>query len=289
MDLLHGIVLAFLAANIYGFLGIAFELAAKRNYPNWDFTLYKQSFGTLLGLGFTLWLGLPLYRPNIMMMALGGAICYLATLWAYLTASRERDIAANWTIVNLSVILPVLFSIFWFSDHFTFSKGLGVGFTLVSVILIGGFGEKKHPFTTQWVRWITVAFLLNGWLVVLLRFVPEGLGALFTFYFYGLSALLTLLYKLAVRKSWSRSKGIYWVAGLGAATHWSGVMLTILALEVVAKVSKQAGLIVYPITNGLTIALGVVIGSLVLKQKVSSRSAWGVACGSVAMIFLSWS
>jgi hypothetical protein len=66
-------------------------------------------------------------------------------------------------------------------------------------------------------------------------------------------------------------------------------MLTILALEVVAKVSRQAGLIVYPITNGLTIALGVVIGSLVLKQKVSSRSAWGVACGSVAMIFLSWS
>jgi hypothetical protein len=112
MEIVHGILLALLAANVYGFLGIAFELAAKRNYPNWDFTLYKQSFGTLLGLGFTVCLGLPLYMPNIMVMALGGAICYLATLWAYLTASRERDIAANWTIVNLSVILPVLFSIF---------------------------------------------------------------------------------------------------------------------------------------------------------------------------------
>jgi len=69
----------------------------------------------------------------------------------------------------------------------------------------------------QWVLWITVAFLLNGWFIVLLRFVPEGLGALFTFYFYGLSALLTLVYKLAVRENWSRSKGIYWVAGLGCS------------------------------------------------------------------------
>lgn len=289
MGVAHGILLAFLAATVYGFLGIAFELAAKRNYPNWDFTFYKQFVGSLIGLAFTLGMQLPLYVPQILLMALAGAICYLATVWSYLTASRERDIAANWTILNLSVVLPVLISIFWFNDRFTLLKGVAVGFTLSSVFLIGGFGEKKHQFTVQWARWITVAFLLNGWFVVLLRFVPEGFGALFTFYFYGLSALLTLMYKLVVRESWSRSKGIYWVAALGAATHWSGIMLTILALEVVAKVSAQAGLIVYPITNGLPIALGVVIGSLILKQRVSSRSAWGVACGSVAMILLSWS
>src|SRR5262249_20484415 len=196
----------------------------KRDYPNWDFTLYKQSFGTLIGLAFTLWRHLPLYMPDILMMALVGAICYLATLWSYLTASRERDIAANWTILNLSVILPVLFSIFWFKDRFTLSKGVAVGFTLLSVFLIGGLGEKKHQFTVQWARRITVAFLLNGWFVVLLRFVPQGFGALFTCYFYGLSALLTLIYKLVVQDNWSRSKGIYWVAGLGAATHWSGIM-----------------------------------------------------------------
>src|SRR5262249_17485583 len=77
MEIVHGVLLAFLAANIYGLLGIAFELAAKRDYPNWDFTFYKQSFGTLLGLGFTLWLGLPLYMPKVLMMAFGGAVCYL--------------------------------------------------------------------------------------------------------------------------------------------------------------------------------------------------------------------
>src|SRR5262249_36251430 len=143
MGVAHGILFAFLAASVYGFLGIVFELAAKRDYPNWDFTLYKQSFGTLIGLAFTLWVHLPLYMPAILLMALAGAICYLATLWSYLTASRERDIAANWTILNLSVILPVLFSTFWFNDRFTLSKGVAVAFTLLSVFFIGGLGEKK--------------------------------------------------------------------------------------------------------------------------------------------------
>lgn len=45
---------------------------------------------------------------------------------------------------------------------------------------------------------------------------------------------------------------------------------TILALEVVGKVSKQAGLIVYPITNGL------VIGSLMMRQKIATRSGESV-------------
>jgi drug/metabolite transporter (DMT)-like permease len=282
-----GILLAFLAATIYGFLGISFELAAKRNYPNWDYMLYKQICGTVVGLAFTLFLGLPFYRLDIMGMAFLGAVFYLATLWAYLTASREGNIAANWTIINLSVALPVLFSVFWFHDLFTVSKAMGIGLTFLAIILIGGFGGKNRNFTRKWFQWIGVAFLLNGWFVVLLRFVPSGFGAVFTLYFYGLSTGMILLYKLVKNEKWGRAKGIYWVAALGASSHWSGIMLTIKALEIVGKVSAQAGLIVYPITNGLTIITGVVLGTLLLEQKIAARAALGIACGSVAMIFLS--
>ena len=97
------------------------------------------------------------------------------------------------------------------------------------------------------------------------------------FYFCGLSALITLLYKLVSRDNWKRPGGIFCVAALGAATHWSGIMLTILALIAVAKVSAKAGVVVYP------------IGRVVLKQKVTSRAAWGIVCGSSAMVLLSWS
>ena len=48
-------------------------------------------------------------------------------------------------------------------------------------------------------------------------------------------------------------------------------------------------MVVYPITNGLPIAMGVIIGRVVLKQKVTSRAAWGIVCGSSAMVLLLWS
>lgn len=281
-------MLAVLAATVYGFLGVAFELAAKREYPKWDFMMYKQLCGTLLGLAMAVVLRLPFVAPRVLVLALVGAVFYLATLWAYLTASRERDIAANWTILNLSVVVPICLSVLQFHDKFSSSKAAGFGFTVVAIILIGGLGAKKVNFTRKWVQWITVAFFLNGWFVILLRFVPEKLGALFTFYFYGLSTLMTLLYKVVVRENFSRQKGIYWVAALGAVTHWSGIMLTILALYLVGQVSAQAGLIVYPITNGLPIVMGVVIGSFVLRQKITTREKWGIACGGLAMVLLSW-
>jgi len=286
--MLQGILLSLSAAAIYGFLGLAFELAAKRDCPNWDYMFYKQLCGTLLGLGVTVGLRLPFAQPKVAVMATLGAVSYLATLWAYLTASRERDIAANWTIVNLSVAVPVLVSVFWFHDRFSLSKGIGITFTLAAIALIGGFGLGRVQITLRWMRWITIAFLLNGWIVILLRFVPEGLAAVFTFYFYGISMALAAMYKLVLRQQWTRGGGIFSIAALGAATHWSGIMLTILALQVVARVSRQAGLVVYPITNGLTIVTGALVGILILRQRVTARTAWGIACGSVAMVFLSW-
>jgi drug/metabolite transporter (DMT)-like permease len=282
-----GILLAVLAATVYGFLGLAFEVAAKRGYPNWDFILYKQCFGTLLGLLVTLALRLPFFEPRVLVIAFVGALFYVVTCFAYLTASRQREIAANWTILNLSVIVPVLLSVIQFHDKFSYSKLLGLGFTVAAILLIGGFGGRRISFDRQWALWIGLAFLLNGWFVILLRFVPERLSALFTFYFYGLSALLSLLYKLAVRQGIARPSGIYWVAAYGAAAHWSGIMLTMIALYFVGRANGQAGLVVYPITNGLTIVTGVAIGSLFLGQKITTRERGGMACGIVAMVFLS--
>jgi drug/metabolite transporter (DMT)-like permease len=287
----QGILLALLAATIYGFLGISFEVAAKRHYPVWDVILYKQLTGFVIGLVFAVAMGLPLYEPRLIGLGLLGAAAYVVTLAAYLTASRERDIAANWTIVNLSVVVPILISIFWFKDAFTLMKALGVVFTLASIVLIGGGGGRKlaaDARPARWVRFISIAFLLNGVLVILFRFVPENYSALFTVYFYGISFMLVLPYKLARRTGLVPDRNLYFVSALGAVTHWSGIMLTMAALAVVGRVSSQAGVIVYPITNGLVIPIGVLLGAWLLKQHLHLRSAVGVGMGmaGLALFFL---
>ncbi len=123
--MLEGILLALLAAVVYGFLGISFEVAGKRHYNVWDVILYKQGFGLLIGLGVWAFGSVAFYNPRLVWLGLIGAASYIAGLAAYLTASRERDIAANWTIVNLSVVIPILVSVVWFHDVFTLLKGDG--------------------------------------------------------------------------------------------------------------------------------------------------------------------
>ena len=287
--MVRGILLALAAATIYGFLGISFEIAAKRHYPIWDVILYKQLTGFIIGLGFAATLGVSLSNPYLVGLGLIGALAYVVTLAAYLTAARERDIAANWTIVNLSVALPILVSVFWFKDAFTILKAIGVLLTLGSIALIGGGGSATSAAAgrqLRWLKFISIAFLLNGVLVILFRFVPEGSAALFTVYFYGISFLMVLPYKLYQDASLVPSGGLFAVSAAGAVTHWSGIMLTMAALSIAGRSTEHAGVIVYPITNGLVIPIGVVLGVWLLNQKLASRTAVGVGLGMAALVFL---
>jgi drug/metabolite transporter (DMT)-like permease len=284
--MVEGVLLALSAAVVYGFLGISFELAGKRRYDVWDVILYKQGFGLLIGLGVWAFGAAPFYNSRLVWLGLIGAASYIASLAAYLTASRERDIAANWTIVNLSVVIPILVSVVWFHDVFTLIKGLGVSFTLLSVISIGGGFRGMEARGSRWLPAIAIAFFFNSWLVILFRFVPPGSEALFTVYFHGLSIPILVVYKLLKEPRWRVPRALAGVSLLAAVTHWGGIMLTMLALVAVGRVSSQAGVIVYPITNGLVIPVGVLLGFLILKQKLQLRTGIGVAFGMAGLIFL---
>jgi hypothetical protein len=181
--------------------------------------------------------------------------------------------------------------VWWFKDAFNFTKGLGVLFTLVSIVMIGGGFQRTATAgrSSRWFIYIGLAFFLNAWLVVLLRFVPAGRGPAFTAYLYGIGFLLVLGYKLAGNRRWPTERALIGISAAAAVTHWSGLMFTMAALVLVGRVSSQAGLVVYPITNGLVIPVAVVLGALLLKQKISFRSGMGVVLGMVAMVLLSFS
>jgi drug/metabolite transporter (DMT)-like permease len=287
--MIEGILLALSAALIYGFLGVVFELAGKRQYKVWDFILVKQFVGLCIGSACAALLRLPFLDWQLLGLGVIGAVAYVITLAAYLIASREKNIAANWTIVNLSVVVPILLSIVWFGDRFSLTKSIGIILTVLSIVLIGrASSHTPTPRKTskRWFMCIALAFLLNGVLVILFRFVPEREGALFTAYFYGISFLFVAPYKLLVDRQWKPAKGLISVSSAGALAHWMGIMLTIAALAHIGRVSKETGVIVYPITNGLVIPVGVVLGVMILKQRVDRRTAVGVALGALALVCL---
>lgn len=287
--MIEGIFLSLLAATTYGLLGVSYEFAAKRHYSIWDVVSYMQLTGLVIGAVITGFLGLPFLNTRLLAIGFLGATTFVGSIACYLKASRERDIGANWTIVNLSVILPILVSILWFHDTFTVEKAVAIAFTILSIVIIGG-GFKgaaggEHPF--RWMKYIALAFFLNAWLPTLLRFVPEGYSALFTTYLYGMGFLLVQGYKVLMDRHWPTETGLIRVSMSAAATHWSGIMLTMAALAVVGHVSTEAGIVVYPITNGLVIPVGVLLGAWLLKENINSRTRAGIALAVVALVFLS--
>ena len=309
--MLPGILLALAASLIYGFLGVSFEAAAKRHYPVWQFIFWKQLCGTGLIFAVLLATRSPLYQPQALGLAVIGALSYVLTCACYLTASRERDIAANWTIVNLSVLVPIGASVLWFGDKFTGAKAAGALLTLVAIVLVGGktnLGAVARG-ASRWKVFILGAFLLNGVLSALFRWVPPGDSFLFVGYFYGVSCLMALPFMLAQTRALTSSAAslppaassasprpaaartpsramLGWSLA-GAASHCAGMLLTMAALAVVAKVSAQPGVVVYPITNGFVIPLGVVLGALILRQAIDRRRWLGVAVGMVGLVLLS--
>lgn len=285
----EGILLALAATVIYGLLGVAFEVAGKRQYKIWDVILVKQFTGMCIGIACSVALRHLLFDLHLIMLATIGAVAYVVTLASYLIACREKNIATNWTIVNLSVVLPILLSVLWFGDRFTLLKGLGVVLTILSIVIIGSASGQSHTSnktSASWFLTIAIAFLFNGVLVILFRFVPARDGTLFTAYFYGISFLLVLPYKLLFDREWKLDKGLIGVSAAAAATHWTGIMLTIAALALVGKISKESGVIVYPITNGLVIPVGVILGVLLLKQHINRKTGIGVALGVFALLCL---
>jgi len=287
--MIQGVVLALLAAVVLGFLGIAFDLAGKRRYEIWDVILWKQTAGLVIGL-VALALGdVSWFSGQMTGLGIIAAFAYVVSLAAYLIASQERELAANWTIGNLSVVIAILASVIWFRDEFTAMRGIGILLTLLSIVSIGGF-EGAGKQRARWRVAMAVAFLTNPVLPVLFRFVPPGSEVLFTVYFHAFSIFMVLAYKLALRSPIHAGPGMLMVSLFAAVTHWSGIMFTMLALVKVGSVGHQAGVIVYPITNGLVIPVGVILGVILLKYKISVRTGIGVALGASGLVFLtaSW-
>src|SRR3984957_4569507 len=281
-----GLLLASVATVASGFLGVVYEMTGKKRYNIFEFMVYIQGFGLLFGLALNLALRLPLLDKRIFLLACMGSVTYIIPLVTYLKAARERDIGANWSILHLSVALPVIFSIFYFHDRFTTLKGIGLALVAVSVVVIGGVSKKRvaEKLSLGWALYISIAFLMNGWAAVIFRFVPKKSAPLFTVYFYALTFLAVLVRKIFVR-GWPPSALV--LTGLaGAASQWTGTVMTILSLDIVSKVNPQAGLIVYPIANGLGTPVGVLLGALLLHQHISGRAWFGIACGLAALLCL---
>ncbi len=286
--MVSGLLIALAAAVANGFLAVVYEIGGKKKYNVFEFVLYMQGIGFTFGLALSLKRGLPLFNPAMISLGLITSVLYIVAVSSYLMATRERNIGASWTVLNLSLALPVAVSLIYFRDKLDLAKGLGFLGVVAAMTVIGSGSEAEGAtrggLNSRWAWWIMLAFATNGCTLTIFRFVPATSAPLFTLYFFGLSSLIVLFRKLFIRSA--PPPGLLWLCLAGAASMWTGISLTILALSIVGHVSSNAGVVVYPISNGLAIPIGVLLGSLLLRQQISRRAWIGVALGAFSLICL---
>jgi drug/metabolite transporter (DMT)-like permease len=195
------------------------------------------------------------------------------------------------TAMKLSLILPVLTSLFYFGEVITWQKLLGIALTIVAIYLIAFKKEAKNISSPSWyailplLTWLGSSFVDESLYLVEQTNISNGAGLKFTSSvflsagFVGLSFFLFLLIRGKVSfelKSWLA--GIFL---LGIPNFYS-IYLVIVVLEEGLDAS-----VVFPILNISVILLSTIIGKLFFKESLDRNAIIGMCFSVIAIILLS--
>ena len=100
---------------------------------------------------------------EIVILALVGGVSVAVSRLLLLTAMRLGPAGLSWTVLNLSICLPVLFSIAW-GERPTAWQISGLLLVPVCIVLMGHRNDpgQAQPTTRGWLLCILTSFLLQG-------------------------------------------------------------------------------------------------------------------------------
>lgn len=199
------------------------------------------------------------------------------------------------TIINMSLIIPVIYSTFALREEITLLKIIGICLFVV-VFVLASYGRKGRnvqiKFRFTWLIVVLTGFLANGFCAVIQKnyriFYPDGNNGVFmaVAYFTG-SILFILLYIFIQKKCASdfspnysmffKTAGISFLSGAGS--FGGNFLLSYLS-------DKVSGAVLYPCINGgLCVTLSV-FSVLLFKEKLTFLKIIAFAVGIVAIVVL---
>ena len=215
------------------------------------------------------------------------ALCMLVTFYSM----QVTTVAISSVFKAASVILPCVFGAVFGTDSINFVNAIGFVLFLLSVYLIvSKTQEKKTKFGIKAFFACLGVLLTNGFGSISMqlfgRLVPGGEEAVFMFFSYCVqSAILLVIYltysvKHKNCKVSSISKKI-WIYGA------IGTVVAFLAQQIMTGLTSSiSSLIIFPVTMGSSVIMGVVVGWLCFKEKLTARSMIGIVGGIISLIMI---
>lgn len=203
-------------------------------------------------------------------------------------STRLSGVAVTTIAGKMSMVIPILFSILYFSEKTTILKVSGLVLATVAVFLTSYRSVNKAKNLILFILPIAI-FLGSGITDSIVKyaqnyFVPNSMSLLFPAMVFLTALLLGLLFILINPKSISKSFTIVELIGgtiLGIA-NFGSLYFFILALNN----SKLDSSIVFGLNNICIVLFSILIGSIMFKEKLSRVNFSGVLMTVIAILIL---
>ena len=215
-------------------------------------------------------------------------VLFIIMFFMLALSTQKAGVTATTVSSRVSVVIPIVFSIFYFKEHIYTEKIVGILLAIVAVVL-SVYKKRNENFHWKWVLLPVVIFFGMGLTDSFVKFSQENYlkekdveifsAVLFSVSF--ISGLIAIAIKNSELKEMLKPKTIFFGLTLGAFNYGS-LYFFVNALNFYGKESSK----IFGINHLGIITLSVVIARLFFKEKQSVLNWIGVGLSIVAILIL---
>ncbi len=210
-------------------------------------------------------------------------VTYIVSFFLILFAMNARGIAVAMSIVRVAVVIPVLFSIFYWHESPNRWQVIGVTLACISLPLLSTRSRSSPGQRVKWLGLVIAAlFLCSGGSQLAMKsfneFSPASEKTMYLLFLFGTTTVVSVWVLL-----WKRivpSSGEIFYGTIIGASNILGSGSLIFALE------KLPGMIVFPIASSAGLFFTVVVATSLLGEKLERRTVVGMIMTIIALVFI---
>ncbi|MGB0981407.1 MAG: EamA family transporter [Winogradskyella sp.] len=185
---------------------------------------------------------------------------------------------------KMSVIIPVVFGIIIYNESLNTQKILGIILALVAVFLITI--KPKTPTSLKKTIYLPILLFLGSGIIdtSVNHFAPDNNIPLFSATIFGIAGIIglpILISKSSVSKNYFKLKSIPFGVVLGIV-NYASIYFLLKAL----RVDHLDTSTIFTINNVAIVAVSTLIGLVLFKEKISTKSWVGIAIALISIILV---
>jgi len=280
------LLMVILAGIALAVLGLSYKMAGARGCRPMPFSAVSLGFATLLAGGRACCETTAWADPRLWLLGGFMGLLLYGTLALVVTVNRLGPASVSWTLLNLSILVPIFLAPLLLHEPFlAVDAGLVVLFILMLLALRRGMqGTADDVQSRSWRFWALLAavFLMNGSFQFCSKlkdtFFHDGSAAGLAAIFYGSGMLLALLTHGIQTRSRRFTRSEWGVGILAGACSGIGNLLLLNGMSLPVMVA-------FPVTQGIALLGGVLLTALVYRERFNLPKIIGLLL-SLAVLLL---